>query len=277
MTMKFGLALPYNETRLVAQLAQLAEESGWDGIFLGDAIWCEDPMIGLTAAAMLTSRIRLGTLVIPAPLRRPWKIASESVALDRLSDGRLTLGLGTGAVWMGWQSFPDEVTNTKARAEMLDETIDILTLLYQRRQFDYDGQHYHLKLTQMDEMHYPPKPIQQPRIPLWIPGIWPRHKSMQRTLKCDGLLPEKMSQEGKPEVVTPDDIREMKAFVTANRTLTTPFDIIASGKTSGLDVAQQKDEIMPWLEAGATWWIEGLWGESIETVTEHIRQGPPSW
>ena len=136
MVMKFGLSLPYNEARIVAQLSKLAEETGWDGCFLGDYIWCEDPMIALAAAAMTTSRIRLGTMVIPVPLKSPWKIASESVALDRLSDGRLILGLGTGAVWMGWQSFPDEVTDAKARAEMLDETIDILTLLYQRKQFD---------------------------------------------------------------------------------------------------------------------------------------------
>lgn len=99
-------------------------------------------MIALAAAAMTTSRIRLGTLIIPVPLRRPWKIASESIAVDHLSDGRLILGLGTGAVWMGWQGFPDEVTDNKARVEMLDETIDILTLLYQRKQFDYDGKHY---------------------------------------------------------------------------------------------------------------------------------------
>lgn len=275
MAMKFGLAFPYNASRLIAQWSQLAEETGWDGCFLGDAIWCEDPMIALAAAAMTTSRIRLGVMVIPVPLRRPWKVASESVALDRLSDGRLILGLGTGAVWMGWQSFPDEVTDTKARAEMLDETIDILTLLYQRKQFDYDGKHYHLKLTLMDEMHYPPKPVQQPRIPLWAPVIWPRKKSMQRILKCDGLLPEKLSPDGKPEDVTPKDVSEMKAFVNANRTLTTPFDIVVSGKTNGLDNSQQKDEILPWLEAGATWWIEGLWGESEEAVTERIRQGPP--
>jgi hypothetical protein len=275
MTMKFGLALPYNEVRIVARLAQLAEEAGWDRCFLGDAIWCEDPMIALAAAAMTTSRIRLGTMIIPVPLRRPWKIASESVALDRLSDGRLILGLGTGAVWMGWQSFPDEVTDSKARAEMLDETIDILTLLYQRKQFDYEGKHYHLKLSLMDEMYYPPKPIQQPRIPLWVPGIWPRQKSIQRILKCDGLLPEKISSDGKHETVTPQDVSQMKAFVNANRTLTTPFDIVASGKTVGLDKSQQKDELLPWLEAGATWWVEGLWEEPEETVTRHIRQGPP--
>ncbi len=275
MTIKFGLALPYNQARLVAQLAQLAEEAGWDGCFLGDAIWCEDPMIALAAAAMTTSRIRLGTMLIPVPLRRPWKIASESVALDRLSNGRVILGLGTGAVWMGWQSFPDEVTDAKARAEMLDETIDILTLLYQRKQFDYEGKHYHLKLTLMEERHYPSKPVQQPRIPLWAPAIWPRKKSMQRILKCDGLFPEKVGPDGKPENVTPKDMSEMKAFVAANRTLTTPFDIVASGKTDGLNKAQQRDELWPWVEAGATWWIEGLWNESEEAVTERIRQGPP--
>jgi len=276
MLMKFGLALPYNEAHIVAQLSRLAEEAGWDGVFLGDYIWGEDPLIALTAAAMTTSRVHLGTMVIPVPIRRPWKIASESVALDRLSDGRLILGLGTGAVWMGWQCFPDEVTDTKARSEMLEETIDILTLLYQRKQFDYDGSHYHLKLTLMDEMHYPSKPVQQPRIPLWVPAIWPRKKSMQRILKCDGVFPEKRSPDGKPEDITPRDVSEIKAYVNANRTLTTPFDIVASGKTNGLDYSQQKDEILPWSEAGATWWIEGLWGESKEEVTERIRQGPPT-
>jgi len=275
MAIKFGLVLPGNEARVVAKLSKLAEESGWDGVFLGDYIWCEDPMIALAAAAMATNQIRLGTMVIPVPLRRPWKIASESLALDRLSDGRLILGLGTGAVWMGWQSFPDEESDAKARAEMLDETIDILTQLYQRKQFDFDGKHYHLKLTLMDEMHYPVKPIQQPRIPLWAPLIWPRKKSMQRILKCDGLFAEKLNAEGQHEDVTPNDIREMIAFVTANRPLSSPFDIAVSGKTNDLSNAKKEEVINSWLDAGATWWIEGLWGESEDVVTEHIRQGPP--
>ena len=273
--MKYGLALPYVSARPIAKMAQLAEEAGWDGCFLGDAVWCEDPMIALAAAAMVTSRIRLGTMVIPMPLRRPWKVASELVALDRLSDGRLILGLGAGAVWMGWHGFPDEISDTRARAEMLDESIDLLTLLYQRKPFDYDGKHYHLKLTQLDEMYYPPKPVQQPRIPLWVPGLWPRKKSMQRVLKCDGLLAEKRDPEGKGVDVTPADICEMKAYVDANRTLTTPFDIVVSGKTAGLAGAELQDKLLPWVEAGATWWIEGLWDATEEQASERIRQGPP--
>lgn len=275
MSMKFGLALPYNEVRSVARWAHLAEEAGWDGCFLGDAIWCEDPMIALAAAATATSHIRLGTMIIPAPLRCPWKIASESVALDRLSNGRLTLGIGAGAVWMGWHAFPDAVTDSKVRAAMLDETIDILTLLYQGQPFDYDGKHYHLKLTEMDEMHYPPKPVQQPRIPLWVPGLWPRKKSMQRVLKSDGLLVEKLGEDGRHAEASPDDVRDMKAFIEANRTLTTPFDIVMNGSSKDLDPVQQKETLLAWQAAGVTWWIEGLWDGTEETVVEVIRRGPP--
>jgi hypothetical protein len=273
--MKYGVAIPYGSARTAAKLAQIAEESGWDGIFLGDAIWCEDPLICLTAAAMVTTRIRLGMMVIPAPLRRPWMLASETVALDRLSDGRLTLGLGTGAVWMGWQAFPDVPTDTKVRAGMLDETIDILTLLYQRKPFDYDGQYYHLKLTLLDEGYYPPKPVQQPRIPLWVPGIWPRMKSIRRLLKCDGLLPQKMNENGELVTVTPGDLRQMKAYIDANRTLTTPFDCVVEGKVGDLDQAQAKDVLQEWADSGATWWVEGLWEASEEQAEERIQQGPP--
>ena len=95
--MKFGLAVPYNQAGNTGQWAKEAEAKGWDGLFVGDAIWCEDPMVTLAAAAAVTTKIYLGTMIIPVPLRRPWKIASESVALDRLSNGRSILGIGSGA------------------------------------------------------------------------------------------------------------------------------------------------------------------------------------
>lgn len=273
--MKYGIALPYTTPRTVARLSQLVEESGWDGCFLGDAIWCEDPMICLAAAAMTTNRIRLGTMIIPAPLRIPWRLASESLALDHLSNGRLTLGLGAGAVWMGWNAFPDEVTDTKARAEMLDETIDILTLLYQRRQFDYDGKQFHVKLTQLDLMHYPGRPVQLPRVPLWCVGLWPSRKSLHRTLKCDGIIVEKMSLEGQSTEVTADDVREIKAYVDAHRTETTSFDIVLNGKIDGLDRSQAEDKLLSFKAAGATWWIEDMFDATEEQAVERIRRGSP--
>ena len=274
--MNYGIALPYATPRIVAKLSQVAEETGWDGVFLGDAIWCEDPMIGLAAAAMVTDKIRLGTMITPVPLRKPWKLASESIALDHLSNGRLSLGLGAGAVWMGWQAFPDEVTNNKSRAEMLDETIDILTLLYQRKQFDYEGRHYRLKLTQLDEIHYPPKPVQQPRIPLWCVGIWPGKKSMQRVLKCDGMIVEKRNLENQPEDVTADDVREIKAYIDAHRNSQTPFELVLNGNVAELDRSQLQDKLLPLIDAGVTWWIDGLWDATEEKAIERIRRGPPS-
>jgi len=272
---KYGVTLPYGDARITANLAQQAEKAGWDGVFVGDAVWCVDPFIQLTAAAMSTNKIRLGTMVLAMPLRRPNHVASESMAIDRLSGGRLILGMATGATWMGWQGFPDEVIDTRARAEMLDEAIDIITRLHQSEQFDFDGKHYHIKLSQVDTVHYPPKTIQQPRVPMWIPGAWPRMKSMRRVLKCDGLLPMKMNIDGRAEDVTPVDLREMKAYIDANRKLTTPFDYTIEGQTNNLGPAQARDKIMPWIEAGITWWIEGTWNLSREEVEARICLGPP--
>jgi alkanesulfonate monooxygenase SsuD/methylene tetrahydromethanopterin reductase-like flavin-dependent oxidoreductase (luciferase family) len=273
--MKIGMALPYNQTVNMVQWAQLAEQHGWDGLFLGDAIWCEDPMIALAAAAVVTTRIRLGITVIPTPLRRPWKLASEAVALDHLSAGRLILGLGTGAVWMGWQGFPDEATDDKIRREILDETIDILTLLFQRKPFDYEGNQYHVKLSLLNEMYYPPKAVQQPRIPLWTPVIWPSGKSMQRAYKCDGVILEKRSRAGRPEEVTPEDVYQAQEYIVANRPGNTPYDIVVIEKSLDLDPAQRWEKLNQYKDAGATWWIEGLWEETPETVFECIQQGPP--
>lgn len=271
-----GLGSYYGSSRDTAECARLAEEAGWDGLFVGDAIWSVDPMVSLAAAAMVTSRLRLGTMVIPVPLRRPWKIASESAALDNLSGGRLILGLGTGAVFMGWQGFPDEVTDNQARAAMLDETIDILTLLYRGRSFDFDGRHYRVRLTEVDEQYYPPRPIQQPRIPIWVPGIWPRRKSMSRALRCEGMFVEKIGSDG-PLTATPADVQAISAYVEAYRDPAAgPLDIVVSGKSGGLGPAEARDLLMPWAEAGATWWVEDLWEATTDQAKERIRQGPPS-
>jgi hypothetical protein len=274
-SIQYGIVLPYGSPRRVADLAHAAEEAGWDGVFVGDAIWCLDPLIQLTAAAMTTQRIRLGTMVLATPLRTPWTLASQAAALDILSEGRLILGLGTGATWMGWQAFPDVAMEIKDRAEKLDEMIDILTQMFQRKQFDFGGRHYHVKLSAMDPMHYPPATAQQPRIPIWVPGVWPRKKSMQRILKCDGLFPVKMDAEGKFVDVAPPDVAEMKIQIDSKRTLTTPFDIIVEGRTEGLSLTQIQEKLTPWVESGMTWWVESTWGDPDEKLIERIRQGPP--
>ena len=91
----------YGDLRAMAELANLAEVSGWDGIFLEDYIfhWAGqetyDPWIILAAMAMRTERIRIGITVTPLS-RRPWKLAREAVTLDHLSNGRIIVGVGSG-------------------------------------------------------------------------------------------------------------------------------------------------------------------------------------
>lgn len=271
--MKTGVALPYLNAHEIADLAALAEEHGWDGAFIGDAIWTIDPIVSLTAAAMRTQRIRLGVMVVPVPLRKPWKIASESAALDNLSGGRMTLALATGATWMGWHAFPDEVTDTKQRAEMLDESIDILAGLFAGQPFDYDGKHYRVKLTALDPQYYPQRPVQQPRIPLWVVAAWPRMQSMRRALKCDGVLPVKLDASGQMGALTPAEVAGVRAYIDANRAPDGPFDTVVEGTTAELAPEERRARLDAWERAGATWWIEGMWGASFEEAAARIRTG----
>ncbi len=124
--MKYGFVLPSGDARTAAEFARAAEEAGWDGFFVWEAIWGTDAWVSLTAAAMLTSRIRLGTMLSPLPILRPWKLAGETATLDRLSGGRVILSVGLGAVDTGFGNFGEE-TDRKIRAEKLDEGLAVLT------------------------------------------------------------------------------------------------------------------------------------------------------
>lgn len=274
--MKYGFVLPYGDARTAADFAFEAEQAGWDGFFVWEPVWGYDAWILLTAAAMRTERIRLGTMITPLSRMRPWKLASETMTLDRLSNGRVILAVGLGAVDTGFEAF-GEVTDRKTRAELLDEGLDVLMGLWHGRPFNYDGKHYAIKPSD----HFPPPPpVQQPRIPIWVVGAWPRMKSMRRALRYDGLLPNVMDDNGQHTQMTPDHVRDMKKFVDANRSATTPFDIVIEGKTPGDDPEQAAKVIKPWNDAGATWWIEAMWdvldqADRLTPVLARIKRGPP--
>jgi hypothetical protein len=273
--MKYGFVLPYGDARKAAKLAFEAEQAGWDGFFVWEPVWGIDAWVSLTAAAMKTTRIRLGTLLSPISRMRPWKVASETASLDNLSGGRVILSVGLGAVDTGFEEF-GEVIDRVERAELVDEGLAVITGLWRGQPYSYDGKHYKIKET---DFHPPPRPVQEPRIPIWVVGVWPRKKSMRRVLKYDGILPTKMVG-GKHVKVEPGDIRSMKTWIDENRSETTPFDIVLEGKTQGSDPDTWYGVINPWKEAGATWWIEAMWDaidkkDRDEQVKRRIRQGPP--
>jgi hypothetical protein len=274
--MKYGIVLPSGDARIAADFAYDAEQAGWDGFFVYEAAWGIDAWVSLTAAAMRTERIRLGTDLTPLSRMRPWKLASETATLDNLSNGRVILAVGLGAIDTGFAEF-GEVTDRKTRAELLDEGLDILTGLWRGQPFSYEGKHYQIKPT---SFFPPPPPVQQPRIPIWTVGAWPRPKSMQRVLRYDGILPAVMSDDRQWRDTTPDAIRAIKDFVASNRTETTPFDIVMEGETPGDDPARTTAIVRQWADAGATWWIETRWevprdAEGLKVVRERILQGPP--
>jgi alkanesulfonate monooxygenase SsuD/methylene tetrahydromethanopterin reductase-like flavin-dependent oxidoreductase (luciferase family) len=225
---------------------------------------------------MQTSRIRLGTLLSPISRMRPWKLASETATLDNLSGGRVILSVGLGATETGFESF-GEVIDRRTRAELLDEGLDILTGLWRGQPFRYQGKHYAVT----EATHYPPPPpVQQPRIPIWVVGAWPRPKSMERVARYDGLLPYVLGEDGNARATTPDDIRAMREFIATHRAQPTPFDVIMEGRTPGDNPAEAARIASGWADAGVTWWIEAMWDsmeglEGRQAVLRRIEQGPP--
>ena len=115
--MKFGFVLPKGDARTAADFARQAEQSGWDGFFVWEPVWGIDAWVSITAAAMVTDQILLGTMLSPLSRMRPWKIASEAATLDNLSNGRVILSVGLGAIDTGFKDF-GEITERKTRADL---------------------------------------------------------------------------------------------------------------------------------------------------------------
>lgn len=271
--MKYGFVFPGNDPRTAVACAREAEAAGWDGFFVWDAVWGMDPWAALAAAAVETERIRLGTMITPVSRRRPWKLAGETATVDQLSGGRLILAVGLGAIDTGFVEFGEE-SDRRRRAELLDEGLAIVNGLWQGQPFNFQGKHYRVQ-----ESSFPPPlpPLQLPRIPIWVVGAWPRPKSMRRAASWDGWLPNKVDESGTHLTPTPDDIRAGKAFIEAQRPEATAYDIIMEGETDGADLAAAAAVVRPWVEAGATWWLESRWNTPEATlVLERIRQGPPA-
>ncbi len=251
--MRYGFIIEGGDVHTISELTQEAEAAGWDGVFIADGIdigmgknsppfpWF-DPWIVLAAMAMRTERIRIGTVITPVPRRRPWKLARETVTLDQLSNGRLIFGAGLGAAEHDGGFYKvGEAMDLKVRAERLDEGLAILAGLWSGKPFSFIGQHYRVQ-----EMTMLPPPVQSPRIPVWVPGVWTKQKSMQRALRWDGIIPQKYKSMAR---MTPGEVRELKHFVDKHRSPSAPFDIVAGGTTPGGNRKRAATTVRPFAEA----------------------------
>jgi alkanesulfonate monooxygenase SsuD/methylene tetrahydromethanopterin reductase-like flavin-dependent oxidoreductase (luciferase family) len=213
-----------SEPKLVAELAARAEAKGWDGFFVWDhfiypdVTAIADPWITLAAVAMATERVIIGTLVTPLPRRRPHQLARETATLDRLSGGRLVLGVGIGSDRTG-EFAPGaygEEPEPRARARLLDDGL-------QRVQAYWAGE-------------FEPRPVG--RIPIWVATHWPHRRPLKRAARHDGLFPV--------DLPGPEALAELKSELPERD----GFDYVVTNP-AGTDP-------QPWIDAGATWCLSGF-------------------
>jgi alkanesulfonate monooxygenase SsuD/methylene tetrahydromethanopterin reductase-like flavin-dependent oxidoreductase (luciferase family) len=264
--MRAGFILPGGSAPEQLEQAVLAEQAGWDGVFVWEAAYGVDAWTLLGAMAARTERVWLGTLLTPLPWRRPWKVASQVATLDQFSNGRAILTVGLGSLLADLPR-TGEVTDLRERADLLDEGIELVRALL-AGDGGYDGRHYRFECKRDDQLDVA-RPVQE-RVPIWVVGVWPRPKSMRRVLRCDGVVPQ-YDLGGRDE--TPDDARALREWVI-EQGADPAIDVIAQGETPGDDPAA-------WAEAGCTWWLETRWelphhsDDRMRQVRERIAAGPP--
>ena len=255
---RFGLSIPnfgaFADPRFVGEIAHAVEEAGWDGLYIWDHVAISnefpigDPWIALAAAAGATSRIRLGTMVTPLPRRRPWKVARETVALDILSGGRFMFGVGSGSDMGGEFSRFGETETLRERAGMLDESLEILELLWSGQAVTFRGR-YH----RVEHARFEPRPIQRPRIPIFVAGHWPHVLPLRRAARWDGYAPLVRLGDGSVRYLTPDEIGAAVDEIGRLRGSMEGFDLFAGGALPSS--AATRDEVEAAAQAGATWWL----------------------
>ncbi|MCA9860291.1 MAG: LLM class flavin-dependent oxidoreductase [Thermomicrobiales bacterium] len=270
--MKFGFVIPYASASEFLELAVEIEQAGWDAAFGWETVYGIDPWVVLGGMAALTERVTLGTLLTPPSRRRPWKLASELVTLDLVSNGRALLCAGLGALETGFAQVGEE-TDRKKRAELMDECLELLTQFWTGKPFEFHGRHYDVDWTaSMGEVG----PVQQPRIPIWNVGLMGSTASLRRAARWDGVLPNMRDPETGWRVPGPADLPGLLAELEALGANLDTFDIAVEGVTPIGNTAAL-DNVRGLAENGATWWIESMWETpgGIPAVRERIAAGPP--
>lgn len=277
--LSFAVGLPnvreYADPRLLVELAGEAEAAGWDGVFVWDHIAREedpsipatDPWIAMAGMAVATQRVRLGIMVTPLARRRPWKVAREAVALDALSGGRFTLGVGLGGGAQAEFAAFGEPADPRVRSELLDEGLAVLDGLWSGEPFSFEGEHYRVSGAE-----FTPRAVQQPRVPVWVAGRWPNRRPFRRAARWDGVFPV-FEGVGAGEMPTAERLAEAVSYTRAHRTRDGAFDVALECVSTSADGSPAE----AYARAGLTWWVEALgWFRGpLEACRERVRQGPP--
>jgi probable F420-dependent oxidoreductase len=274
--MRYGIVMAnlgeYANPSVAVRLAQVAEEAGWEAFFVWDHlgfVWgapSSDPWVTLSAVAVSTTHLRLGTALTPLARRRPQVVANALASLDLLSGGRIIFGAGLGGMAEEFTAF-GEPGAAKDRARMLDEGLAVLNRLWSGEPLTHHGQHY-----DVENVSLAPLPLQRPRIPIWIGGESP--PALRRAARWDGWLAPATSPDGSPIMAKgPERIAEMVAEIQRHRAADTPFEVAVDG------YSEPGDPTLPraYEAAGATWWLESIQGMRgpLEEMIARVEAGPP--
>jgi alkanesulfonate monooxygenase SsuD/methylene tetrahydromethanopterin reductase-like flavin-dependent oxidoreductase (luciferase family) len=251
-----GLAVPgfRDDPADLVKLGIDAELAGFDGFFLWDhLVWSDtgegpptlDPWLLLAAVAVNTTTIKLGTMITPLPRRRPWQLAKETTTLDRLSGGRLILGVGIGSPSHGDFGIFGDTEDERVRGEQLDEGLDVLAGLWRGDWFSYQGKHH-----TVGPVRFTPTPVQQPRIPIWVGGILPSARPVARAARWDGMVPIRPGL----TLIPAEELAAVRDRITRLRG-SAGFDLVV---WAGLESAEGEiAALLPeYQQVGVTWWIE---------------------
>jgi alkanesulfonate monooxygenase SsuD/methylene tetrahydromethanopterin reductase-like flavin-dependent oxidoreductase (luciferase family) len=265
----------------IVQLATAAEAAGWDGLSIWDGLsaWdnarnasapLADPFVALGAVAASTERLRLILSALVLPRRRPHLVAQACGSLDRLSDGRLVLGAVIGAERSEFEAFGED-PDVVARAALLDESLDLIDLYLRGETVEHDGPALVARGATIG-----PRPIQQPRPPIWLGGRRPR--ALRRAARWDGWLAVGIGDiDSVSMAVSPTRLAESLALIRAERahlgSADEPFDVALLGYSD----PALPDTPADYAQAGATWWLESfsLAREPFDSLLARAEAGPP--
>jgi alkanesulfonate monooxygenase SsuD/methylene tetrahydromethanopterin reductase-like flavin-dependent oxidoreductase (luciferase family) len=267
---KYGIEVSgfgtYSEASVVADVAALAEQAGWDGVFIWDHLgWvlgypCGDPFVSMTAAAVATTGVRLGFDVVALPRRRPQVVATAVAALDRLSHGRVILGVGLGGVPREYEAFGEDA-NAPTRAARLDEGLHVLRRLWTGEPVHHRGDFY-----VVDGVKLVPLPAQHPHPPIWVGGTAP--SALRRAAKADGYTAGEVTDESGSMILSPNRLHRRLEVIGRGD----GFDVAVSGQSVVGDDSTRNQ----YAAAGATWWLESITDRRANPrdMLDRIRQGP---
>jgi len=163
----FGMSLPHRspdriDMKVVRAVAQRAEALGFRDLWVTentlDHVTCFDPVVVLTYAAAVTSRIRVGASVVVLAIHSPMMVAHQWATLDTVSNGRAILGVGLGRE----HHYREFAVPQEGRVRRFREEVELIRALWTQQTVDYRGRFYQLEGATMS-----PKPVQQP-LPIWL-------------------------------------------------------------------------------------------------------------